>query len=126
MEIAIGIVLGLHLLGFASIFGGLIGEMKNLKAGVAKVNAAVLHGAWLALAAGLALTGMLYANNEEVNNLSISIKGSVITAIFLIAYKYQKKESTPKWVVPTLMLLTLVNVFIATVMHMTIEPGSGE
>lgn len=126
MEIAIGIIVGLHLLGFASIFGGLIGEMKNIKAGMAKVNAAVLHGAWLALAAGLALTGMLYANNEEVNNMSISIKGGVITAIFLIAYKYQKKESTPKWVVPTLMALTLVNVFIATVMGMTVETPTAE
>jgi hypothetical protein len=121
MEIAIGIVLALHLLGFASIFGGLIGEMKNIKTGTAKVNAAVLHGAWLALAAGLGLIGMLYANREEVNNLSVSIKGSVITGIFLIAYKYQKKESTPKWVVPTLMLLTLINLFVATVMGMTTD-----
>jgi hypothetical protein len=126
MEIAIGIIVGLHLLGFASIFGGLIGEMKNIKAGVAKVNAAVLHGAWLALAAGLALTGMLYANNEEVNNGSLSVKGGVITAIFLIAYRYQKKESTPKWVVPTLMLLTLANVFIATVWGMTVETPTAE
>lgn len=126
MEIAIGIVLGLHLLGFASIFGGLIGEMKNLKAGLAKVNAAVLHGSWLALAAGLGLTAMLYSNHEEVNNLSVSIKGGVITAIFLIAYKYQKKESTPKWVVPTLMALTLANVFIATVMGMTVEAPTAE
>lgn len=121
MEIAIGIVLALHLLGFASIFAGLISEMSKLKSGTAKVNAAVLHGSWLALVAGLALTGMLYANNEQVNNMSISIKGLVIAAIFVIAYRYQKKDSAPKWVVPTLMTLTLVNVFVATVMGMTVS-----
>jgi hypothetical protein len=119
MEIAIGIVLALHLLGFASIFGGLIGEMKNIKTGTAKVNAAVLHGSWLALAAGLALVGMVNMNGEKVNDISVSIKGSIITVIFVIAYRYQKKESAPKWVVPTLMLLTLINVFVATVMGMT-------
>jgi branched-subunit amino acid transport protein AzlD len=119
MEIAIGIVLALHLLGFASIFGGLIGEMKNIKTGTAKVNAAVIHGSWLALAAGLGLIGMLYAHDEKVNNLSVSIKGSIITIIFVIAYRYQKKETTPKWVVPTLMLLILINLFVATVMGMT-------
>lgn len=120
MEIAIGIVLALHLLGFASIFAGLIGEMKNIKSGTAKVNAPVLHGAWLSLVAGLALVGMLQVHEEHVNNLSLAIKGSVITLIFVIAYTYRKKESTPKWVVPTLMLLTLVNVFVATVGGMTI------
>ena len=121
MEIAIGIVLALHLLGFASIFAGLISEMTKLKSGTAKVNAAVLHGSWLALVAGLALTGMLYANNESVNNLALSIKGLGITAIFAIAYGFQKKETTPMWVVPTLMLLTVVNLFVATVMGMTVE-----
>jgi len=121
METAIGIVLALHLLGFASIFAGLISEMSKLKSGTAKVNAAVLHGSWLALVAGLALTGMLYANNEHVNNMSISIKGLVIAAIFVIAYRFQKKDSVPKWVVPTLMTLTLVNVFVAPVMGMTVS-----
>ena len=119
MEIAIGIVLALHLLGFASIFAGLISEMTKLKSGTAKVNAAVLHGSWLALGAGLVLAGLLPMNGEHVNNLSLSIKGTVITAIFVIAYRFQKKESTPKWVVPTLMLLTLINLFVATVMGMT-------
>ena len=121
MEIAIGIVLALHLLGFASIFAGLISEMTKLKTGTAKVNAAVLHGSWLALVAGLGLTGMLYANDEVVNNLALAIKGLGITAIFAIAYGFQKKETTPKWVVPTLMLLTIVNLFVATVMGMTVD-----
>ena len=119
MEIAIGILLALHLLGFASIFAGLISEMTKLKSGTAKVNAAVLHGSWLALGAGLVLAGLLPMNGEHVDPTALSIKGTVITAIFVIAYRFQKKESAPKWVVPTLMLLTLINLFVATVMGMT-------
>lgn len=121
MEQAIGAVLALHLLGFASIFAGLISEMTKLKTGLAKVNAAVIHGAWLALVAGLVLTGMVSANDENVNNMSLSIKGLGIAAILALAYKYQKKDSTPKWVVPTLMTLTLINLFVATVLGMTID-----
>jgi hypothetical protein len=119
MEQIIGIFLGLHLLGFASIFAGLISEMSKLKSGTAKVNAAVLHGSYLALLAGLVLTGLLGANGENVNPVTLSIKGLAITGIVAIAISFKKKDVAPKWVVPTLMLLTLVALFAATVMGVT-------
>lgn len=120
MEIAIGILVGLHLIGFATILGGLLSEMRNMKTG-AKVTPGVIHGAWLALGAGLILTGLVSMNGENVNNLTLSIKGIGITGIFFIAYTYQKKENTPKWVVPVLLLLTLMNLFTATIMGMVTE-----
>jgi hypothetical protein len=115
MEQVIGAFVGIHLLGFASIFAGLISEMTNLKAGLAKVNAAVLHGAWLALVAGLVLAGLMGMAKEEINPLTLSIKGLAITGIFGLAYTYKNKENTPKWVVPVLMLLTLIALFTATI-----------
>lgn len=120
MEIAIGILVGIHLIGFATILGGLLSEMRNMKTG-ARVNAGVIHGAWLALIAGLVLTGLLPMVDEKVNALALSIKGIGITGIFLLAYTYQKKEQTPKWVVPVLLLLTLMNLFVATVMGVSAE-----
>lgn len=120
MEIAIGILVGLHLIGFATILGGLLSEMRNMKTG-ARVNPGVIHGAWLALAAGLVLTGLVSMNGEDVNTLTLSIKGIGITGIFFIAYTYQKKEQTPKWVVPVLLLLTLMNLFVATLMGVSAE-----
>lgn len=120
MEIAIGILVGLHLIGFATILGGLLSEMRNMKTG-ARVNPGVVHGAWLALIAGLVLTGLLPLANEKVDALVLSIKGIGITGIFLLAYTYQKKEQTPKWVVPVLLLLTLMNLFVATIMGVVVE-----
>ena len=115
LEIIIRITLVLHLLGFATIFGGVLGQVKNFKTG-APVTKNILHGAWLALITGLILTGLVYANGEEVNNLTLSLKGLGITAIFFIAYTFAKKESAPKWVVPTIGVLTVANLCFAVIM----------
>jgi hypothetical protein len=120
MEIAIRITLVLHLLGFASIMAGTLSQMSSFKTG-AKVLPSILHGSWLSLVTGLAMTGMLPANGEHVNAISVSVKSVGITAIFFIAYTYNKKENTPKWVVPTILLLAIVNVVIAVVLGMTTE-----
>lgn len=115
LEIIIRVTLVLHLLGFATILSGVLAQTKNFKTG-APVTAGILHGSWLALITGLVLTGLVYANGEEVNNLTLSIKGLVITAIFFIAYTFAKKDSAPKWVVPTIGALTIVNLSFAVIM----------
>lgn len=120
MEIAIGVVLFLHLLGYGTVFGYAVTQIPNFKLG-AKVPAGLVHGAWLTLAAGLALTGMLPANGETVNPISVSVKSVGITAIFFIAYTYRKSEKTPKWVVPTILALTVVNVAVAAILGMTVS-----
>lgn len=120
LEIIIRITLVLHLLGFASIMSGALSQTKNFKTG-APVTSAVIHGAWLSLLTGIALTGLVYAANEEVNNLVISIKGLGVTGIFFVAYTYAKKDSAPKWVVPTILLLTVVNLCIAVIGGVTVE-----
>lgn len=120
MELAIRITLVLHLLGFASIMAGTLSQMSNFKNG-AKVLPSILHGAWLSLITGLAMTGMLPQNGEDVNALSVSVKSAGITAIFFIAYTYNKKETTPKWVVPSILALAIINVIFAVVVGMTAE-----
>jgi hypothetical protein len=115
LEIIIRITLVLHLIGFATIFGGVLAQTKNFKTG-APVSPGILHGSWLALITGLILTGLVYANGEQVNNLALSLKGLGITAIFFIAYTFAKRETAPKWVVPTIGLLTVLNVIFAVVL----------
>jgi hypothetical protein len=115
LEIIIRITLVLHLIGFATIFGGVLAQTKNFKTG-APVSPGILHGSWLALITDLILTGLVYANGEQVNNLALSLKGLGITAIFFIAYTFAKRETAPKWVVPTIGLLTVLNVIFAVVL----------
>ena len=115
LEIIIRITLVLHLLGFATILGGVLAQTQNFKTG-ASVSPGILHGSWLALITGLILTGLVYANGEQVNNLALSLKGLGITGIFFIAYTFAKRETAPKWVVPTIGLLTVLNVIFAVVL----------
>jgi VIT1/CCC1 family predicted Fe2+/Mn2+ transporter len=121
MNLVLDITLAIHLLAFATILGGVLSETKNFKTG-AKVNPGILHGSWLALLTGLVMTGLVYAIGEEnINNLVLSIKGLLLTGIFFIGYTYQKKDSAPKWVVPTIGALAVAAMSFAVIGHIVVS-----
>jgi VIT1/CCC1 family predicted Fe2+/Mn2+ transporter len=121
MNLVLDITLAIHLLAFAVILGGVLSETKNFKTG-AKVNPGILHGSWLALLTGLIMTGLVYAIGEEnINNLVLSIKGLLLTGIFFIGYTYQKKDSAPKWVVPTIGALAVAAMSFAVIGHIVVS-----
>jgi hypothetical protein len=121
MNLVLDITLAIHLLAFAVILGGVLSETKNFKTG-AKVNPGILHGSWLALLTGLIMTGLIYAIGEEnINNLVLSIKGLLLTGIFFIGYTYQKKDATPKWVVPTIGALAIAAMSFAVIGHIVVS-----
>lgn len=110
-EIIISSFLVLHFLGIASLLAGFLTQMREMKTGM-KVNAGVLHGAYLMLISGLAMAG-LAADPAKLNVIVISLKSMFLTAIFFIAYSFRKKEVTPKWVVPVIAGLTILNMILA-------------
>jgi hypothetical protein len=116
MEIAEKALLVLHFVGIGALFSGFFYQLKQWGEGM-KVNAGILHGAWLMLATGLGMIGVLQASNgdEEVNNLVLVAKSIVITVVFFVAYSYNKKETTPTWVVPAIAGLTTLNIIFAVV-----------
>jgi chromate transport protein ChrA len=114
MELVSNILVILHLIGLASLLGGFLTQMKDLKNG-GRVVPAMLHGAWLLLVSGFALVGLVgMSGDEHVNNLVLAAKSIVITVIFFLAYGFSKKDlSTKKWVVPVIGLLTILNICLA-------------
>jgi hypothetical protein len=88
-----------------------------------KVNAGIIHGAWLMLVTGFTLAGLVpvYEEGASINNLVLGAKSIVITAIFFIAYSYNKREKTAKWVVPVIALLTVVNISLAVLGPIVID-----
>jgi len=84
--------------------------MKDMKTGM-RVNAGVLHGAYLMLLSGLVMAGV--ADPQKLNVVVISLKSIALTVIFFIAYSFRKKEKTPVWAVPTIFLLTTLNIVLA-------------
>ena len=115
MEIAVKISLILHFIGMGALLSGFFYQLKDWGKGM-KVNAGILHGAWLQLVTGFALAGMVPAlGEEELNGIALGIKAVVITVIFFVAYSFNKKEVTPKWVVPSIAALTVLNMVVAVV-----------
>lgn len=119
-DLLMNVLLALHLIGYATIFGYAVTQIPNFKTG-AKVPGALIHGAWLTLVMGLAMTAIAPMNHDTLNNISVAIKSVGITAIFFIAYTYRKSEKTPKWVVPTILALTVLNVCVATIIGMVTD-----
>lgn len=108
------VFLVLHIIGVGALLSGFFYQLKDWGNGM-KVNAGILHGAWLMLVTGFAMAGLLPVAEPDVkiNNMVLGLKSIIITAIFFVAYSFNKKEKTPTWVVPGIALLTTVNVGLA-------------
>lgn len=111
-ELIIHVFLVIHILGIAALLAGFFTSMKDMKTGM-KVNVGVLHGAYTMLITGLVMAGV--SDPAKLNTVVISLKTISLTVIFFIAYTYRKKETTPKWAVPVIFLLTTLNIVLAVV-----------
>jgi hypothetical protein len=110
-ELLINIFLVLHLLGIAVLLAGFFSNLKELTKGI-KVSASVLHGSYLMLATGLAMAGIA-VDPSKLNAFVISLKLIALVFIFLLAFRYRKKDKTPIWVVPAIACLTTLNIVLA-------------
>lgn len=119
------IMLVLHLIGVGALLSGFFYQLKDMKTGM-KVNAGILHGAWLMLITGFAMLGLIYSDttrDEDPNGWVLSAKSIVITVIFFLAYGNSKKETAPKWVVPVITLLTITNISLAVLGPIMVARG---
>lgn len=115
MEILKNVILALHIIGVVALLGGVIYQARPKGEGGAQVLPAMMHGAWTMLVTGIALVGMQYALDIEVNNPKISVKLLVLVAIIVVALMNRKKQPVASWVLPTIGVLTVVNVLLATI-----------
>lgn len=115
MEILKNVVLAVHIIGVASLLGGVLVQMSAMKKGETRIMPAILHGAWTMLVTGIILVGLQYPIGNEVNNVKITVKLAVLVAILVIALVNRKRETLARWVLPALGALTVVNILIATV-----------
>lgn len=117
MEILKNVVLALHIIGVAALLGGVLYQIRDMRAGTARMLPAILHGALTMLLTGLILVGMQYplGRGDDLDNTKIAVKLVILIAIFVITLIYRKRESLATWVLPAVGVLTVTNVVIATV-----------
>ena len=115
MEIIRWILLILHFVGIAALFGVWFSQLKAIPAGQARILPGMMHGAWTMLITGVILVGLQYPLGNEVNNVKITVKLAILVAILVVALMNRKRETLAGWVLPVLGGLTTANVLIATV-----------
>jgi len=110
MEIAHSVLVLLHLIGFASLFGGFLVQARERHP---EVNAAMLHGALTALLTGVLLVGVVEMSGDPVNYLKIGIKLGVTLLVVLLVVVNRKFVSVPRGLWALLGGLTLANASVA-------------
>jgi hypothetical protein len=106
MQLAIEVLVLLHLIGFAAIFGGLIVQARCTQP---EVNAAMVCGALTQLLTGIALFVVGQVGGEPVNWVPISIKTLITLFLVLITFRNRRFLSIPRGLWALLTGLTLVN-----------------
>ncbi|MGH3331143.1 MAG: hypothetical protein ACRDPJ_07520 [Nocardioidaceae bacterium] len=114
MDFLRDILLFLHFLGFASLFGGLFVQ---IKADPRVVNNAVLHGIITQVVTGLLLVGVLEGMDETVDNVKIGVKFAVALVIAVLVLANRKKPALPDGLYLGLIGLTVLNVGVAVFWH---------
>ncbi|HEX6874591.1 MAG TPA: hypothetical protein VF165_02945 [Nocardioidaceae bacterium] len=110
MELLREILLFLHFIGLAALFGGLFVQVK---ANPRVVNNAMLHGILTQLVTGLLLVGVLEGMDKDVDNAKIGVKLVVALVIGVLVFLNRRKRTLPNGLYLTLMGLTVLNIGVA-------------
>ncbi len=104
------ILLVLHLLGMAALFGGLLAQTDSP---VKKVNAAMRDGAGTAFLTGLALVGVLEGGDDPVNHAKVGVKLLIGLVLLVLVMANLRKERIPGGLWVGMIALSVINVMVA-------------
>ncbi|MBB1514083.1 hypothetical protein [Tessaracoccus sp. MC1627] len=110
MELIHDVLVLLHFVGFAALFGGAFVQVKGPSRAV---NAAMVHGVLTQLVTGLLLVGLAEMGDGEVNHLKVGIKLAVVVVIAVFVFMNRKKETLSDGQFWGILGLTLLNVVVA-------------
>ena len=117
MTIARNIFLLLHVIGFLGILGALLSQIPKPHK---RILGGAMHSALLSLVSGIALVGIrtsLHSSDpgmwDEPNHIKVGIKFVILAVILVLGYKNVKKPVVSTKIWATMIVLAVVNLFIA-------------
>ena len=114
MDILRNILLVLHFVGLAALFGGVIAQVPAIKKGAGVINAAIMHGGLLQLVSGLGLVALIEAADlGDLNHMKIGVKLVVMIAIVVLSLMNRKKASVSGGILFTIAGLAFLNICLA-------------
>lgn len=110
MDLVRDLLVFLHFIGLAAVFGGLFVQASSTPR---VVNAAVIHGILTQLVTGLLLVGVLEADDAEVDNAKIGVKLLVALVIAFLAFRNRSRSAISDGVYFAMLGLTALNIAVA-------------
>ncbi len=110
MDLAHKLLLVVHLLGMAALFGGAFVQLRDE---VKVVNSAMLYGALTQVVSGLLLVGVIEGQNEPLDHAKVGVKLAVALVVAVLCWVNRAKERIPAGLFNGILLLTVANVVIA-------------
>ncbi|WP_426246959.1 hypothetical protein [Nocardioides sp. LHG3406-4] len=110
METLRHVLLVVHILGFAALFGGLVVQAREPQK---TVNAAMRDGAGTAFLFGLLLVGVLESGDGDVNHAKIGVKFAIGLVILVLVMANVRKPTIPQGLYLGLLALTVANICVA-------------
>ena len=110
MEIVKDLVVLVHFMGWAALFGGLLVQAK---APEKVVNGLMRDGSGTAFVAGLALVAIAEMGDGEVNHAKVGVKFAIGLVILVLVMVNMRKPSIPQGLYLGLLALTIANIAVA-------------
>lgn len=110
MEFLRHLLLVIHILGFASLLGGLLVQARVPEK---SVNALMRDGIGTAFVAGLLLVGVIEAADDPIDHAKIAVKGVVALVILVLVMANLRKPSISQGLWALILLLTVGNICVA-------------
>lgn len=109
MDILSGIILVIHMIGWAIVLGGALTSMRE-----PRIAKGVTHGALTALVAGILLVGLAEMAGGDVNNIKIAVKLVIALVVTAMAFWGDKnQERVGRGFLGGLAGLTVLNIAVA-------------
>ncbi|WP_313813494.1 hypothetical protein [Glutamicibacter sp.] len=116
MTILFSILLFVHILGAAAIFGGWLANFKN-----PTVTIWQWYGALVQLITGLAMVGLAEANGGDLNHIKIGVKLVIAIVVAVAAFIGRKKvkagEEVSTGLAHAVGGMTFINIAVAVLWH---------
>src|SRR5690606_38049153 len=108
MEIVHGVLLVLHLIGWAIVLGGVVASMRSRT-----VPAGAWHGILTALVTGVLMVGVLEMGDDHVNSVKIGVKLLVAIVVAVLVWRGRKQEEVTNGYLGAIAGLVALNVALA-------------
>lgn len=105
MAVLTQVLVLLHLVGFAALFGGVLVQLRLRDP---DVNAAMLHGAWLSLVTGAGLVAMAMQAKSQLPYAQLAVKLVLALFVVLLVSVNRRFSSIPRGLLALIGTVTLV------------------